>query len=115
MPPTTPPIRAALLDDFEPPLVGVADSVPVVEAAPALLVWSAVVGDVDDVDVVDVVWAISELVDEVVLVLLVVAVGALDVVVNAECCAASSGQIPDVQGSLEQHPSNPPAEQTYHS
>lgn len=117
-PPTTPPIRAALLDCFEPALGGVVGSVVVVEAARTLLVWSAVASVVvGDVDVVEgVACAISELVDDVVLLLLSIVLvlamlGSLDIsagaldVVDEELPDSSSGQIPVVQGSLEQHPS----------
>ena len=58
-PPTTPPIRAALLDDLLPAPSGVV----VVEAARALLVVSAVVSDMVDVVVGENVGAISELVE----------------------------------------------------
>lgn len=116
-PPTTPPIRAALLDDLPLVLAGVVVSA-VVEAARTLVVWSAVtrvvVGDV----VEGVCWAFSELAaEDVVLVLpstilvllslgaLDIKVDVLDVVVEEETPDSSSGQIPVIQGSLEQHPS----------
>lgn len=110
MPPTTPPIRAALPEDLLPVLAGVIVWAFVAEAARTLLVWSAVVSAAVDDVVEEVVCTISEVVDDdVALVLLAISLvllvgSALDVDVDEELANSSSGQIPVVQGSLEQHP-----------
>ncbi|KAJ5153027.1 uncharacterized protein N7482_009505 [Penicillium canariense] len=75
-----------------------------------LVATSVVETGVEASDVVD-----DERVFEVVVELVLDDVDAEEVDVLDDELELASGQIPDVQGSLEQHPRKLPAEQTYHS
>lgn len=110
-PPTTPPMSAALLDDLLPALAGVV----VCEAARELLVVPVVVdevmvvvvkGELMDVVVTEDVGVISELVVllDISLAPLLVGSGSSGGKLDLGGVDESSGQMPVVQGSLEQHP-----------
>lgn len=111
-PPTMPPIMPALLDLDAALVTGGAVAVDVADRIlvwPTILVASEVVVEVFSIEAADVAVVV---VDSVVLVDLDVVEAVLFLVVESE---SSSGHIPSVQGSLEQHPVNDPMVQTYHS
>lgn len=100
IPPTIPPMRTPLLEDSAPALIGVVAAVPVGEAARVPVAPSEDVSPVA-VAVENVVGDTSELVGDVVVPVL--SLGILDMAAEV-VVDSSSGQIPVVQGSLEQHP-----------
>lgn len=97
IPPTIPPMRTPVGGDSAPVLIGVVAAVLVGEVVGLPVAPSEVENAIGDT---------SALVGDG-----VAPVGILDMEVVD---SSSSGQMPVVQGSLEQHPWKFPAEQTYH-